>query len=214
MLENRGRVSEARESYENLSSIPRGNNDCDRGGGAQSRRVPSGAPRVKSLKGIRRVDFQNFTYTARDEAVQVTRGRGTYRGRGGQVFSYQVAQVRVCYGDLTGDGKDDAAVVLYYTGGGTGAFSKGFLFTVRRGRLTLLTTFAGGDRADGGIREARIEGGLLWVQREEPERMKDIAVGLCCPRYLITTKYRWDGGRLMQVGEAHKVPVNQDPGFI
>ena len=161
--------------------------------------------RVKAAHDIRQVDFQNFAYDAGGESVRVRGGRGAYQGRGKEVFSYSVERVRVAYGDVTGDGKDEAAVTLYYTGGGTGAFSKGFVFTLRRGESVLLTPFAGGDRADGGIREVSIRGGLLLVQRDEPERMNDVPVELCCPLYLITTTYRWDGGRLAQVGEAEKV---------
>jgi len=119
-----------------------------------------------------------------------------------------VEKVSVTYGDLNGDSSDEAAVTLYYTGGGTGAYSKGFLFSLQNGRLKLLTTFAGGDRADGGIKKVRIADGILSVQRNEPERMNDVVVGLCCPKYLITTTYRWDGRRLIQVGEPEKVAVS------
>ena len=161
--------------------------------------------RPKPMHDIRKVNFQNFAYDMGGESVRVSGGRGTYQGRAEEVFSYSVERVRVSYGDLTGDGKDEAAVTLYYTGGGTGAFSKGFVFTLRQGRLVLLAPFAGGDRADGGIREVSIRGGLLRVQRNEPERMNEVPVGLCCPLYLITTTYRWDGSRLIQLGEAEKV---------
>jgi hypothetical protein len=117
--------------------------------------------------------------------------------------------VEAAYGDLTGDGLDEAAVVLYFTGGGSGAFSKGFVFAARAGRLILLATFEGGDRADGGIRGVRIENGILSVRRNEPERMNGVPVGLCCPVYLITTRYRWDGNRLVPVGEPEKVEADE-----
>jgi hypothetical protein len=156
---------------------------------------------------IRRFDFRNFAYDTGGAKVRVHRGRGTYQAHGDEVFSYRVERVSVSYGDLTGDGKEEAAVTLYYTGGGTGAFSTGFIFTLRRGRLSLLAPFGGGDRADGGIREVSLRGGLLRVQRNEPERMNGVPVGLCCPLYLITTTYRWDGQRLIQVGAAQRIEV-------
>ncbi len=161
--------------------------------------------RPKPVHDIRRFDFQNFTYNTGGENLQISHGRGAYRGQGEEVFSYSVERVSISYGDLTGDGRDEAAVTLYYTGGGTGAFSKGFVFTSRQGRLMLLASFQGGDRADRGIRGVNIRDGLLRVQRNEPERMNDVPVGLCCPLYLITTAYRWDGNRLVQVGEPQKV---------
>lgn len=163
-----------------------------------------------ALRDIRQVDFQNFTYHTDGESVRVSRGHGVYQSNGKETFSYSIEKVAVVYGDLTGDGANEAAVTLYYTGGGSGAFSKGFLFTLRNGSLSLLTTFEGGDRADGGIREVRIQDGVLWVQRNEPERMKDVPLGLCCPKYLITTKYHWDGRKLNQVGVPEKIAAPEE----
>jgi hypothetical protein len=167
-------------------------------------------PHPGAVHDIRRFDFRNFVYDAGGDEVRIRGGRGKYRGRGEEVFAYSVERVSVTYGDLNGDGGDEAAVTIFYTGGGTGAFSTGFVFTLRRGRLSLLAPFEGGDRADGGIREVRIGNGLLRVQRNEPERMNNVPVGLCCPLYMLTTTYRWDGERLLQVGAAEKVELDEN----
>lgn len=159
----------------------------------------------------RRVDFQNFTYASGSESIHVVKGRGVYKTSGDSDASYSVVRVKAVHGDLTGDGRDEAAVVLYYTGGGSGTFSKGFLFAVHKRRLTLLTTFKGGDRADGGIRRVAIKDGVLSVERNEPERMNDVPVGLCCPWYIITTNYRWGGKELVQIGEPLKVEADEGP---
>jgi hypothetical protein len=164
-----------------------------------------GQGHARGARDIRRVDFRNFAFKASGESVRLHRGRGTYRENGDETFSYTVERVSVVYGDLTGDGRDEAALTIRYNGGGTGAFSKGFVFTLRRGRPVLLVSFEGGDRADGGINEVRIRGGLLNVQRNEPERINGVPAGLCCPMYWVTTRYRWDGARLLQVGEPEKV---------
>ena len=167
--------------------------------------------RPQSADNIRRIDFKNFVFNAGGgESLRVRRGHGTYRERGEVDFAYEVDRVSVAYGDLTGDGREEAALTLYYNGGGTGAFSKGFVFTMRRGRLSLLTAFEGGDRADGGIREVAVEGGLLRVLRNEPERMNGVSVGLCCPQHVLTTRYRWDGRALVQVGESQKAEVEEE----
>lgn len=174
----------------------------------QARDTPGHGRAAKGAAG--RINFQNFTYNSGGETIRVRKGRGVYKTSGDGDASYSVERVKATYGDLTGDGRDEAAVILYYTGGGTGAFSKGFLFSVSKGRINLLTTFAGGDRADGGIRQVTIKNGVLLVQRNEPERMKDIPVGLCCPAYIITTKYKWDGKELLQSGEPQKLEVSSD----
>lgn len=182
---------------------------CSTSGLAQTR---AGRPRPGAAGDIRRFDFRNFSYRAAGELLRVSEGRGVYQSSGDETFSFDVERVMVAYGDVTGDGSDEAAVTVYYTGGGTGAFSKGFLFALQGGRLKLLTTFEGGDRADGGINEVRIEGGALIVRRNEPERMNGVPVGLCCPVYLITAKYRWDGRRLVRVGEPQKVEIKEGRG--
>jgi hypothetical protein len=174
---------------------------CASGQGATGR---PGAP-----GDARHLDFQNFTYKSGDEDIHVARGRGTYKTYGGTASSYAIERVKAVYGDLDGDGGDEAAVVLYFTGGGSGSFSKGFLFAARKRRLTLLATFEGGDRADGGIRGVAIEDGFLSVERNEPERMNGVPVGLCCPVYAVTTMYRWDGKKLVRAGEARKVDAAQ-----
>lgn len=174
--------------------------------------VPTGAHgRRASQDGVRRIDFRNFKYKGGGENIRVARGHGTYRSAGDLDFPYTIDNVKVVYGDVTGDGREEAAVVLhYYDRGGTGWFSRGFLFAARKGRPALLATFEGGDRADGGIREVSIKGGVLSVQRNELERLNGAASGLCCPVYWITTDYRFDGGRLVAFGEPRKVEADPD----
>jgi hypothetical protein len=173
--------------------------------------APTGAQRRRVTQaGVRRVDFRNFRYKGGGEEIRVARGHGTYKDAGDLDFAYEIDRVKVVYGDVTGDGREEAAVVLYFNGGGTGAFSKGFLFAARKGRLTLLATFEGGDRADGGIRRVSIKGGVLSVQRNELERINGVPSGLCCPLYWITTDYRFDGRRLVPFGEPKKVDADPD----
>jgi hypothetical protein len=173
--------------------------------------MPTGAHRRRVAQtGVRLIDFRNFKYKGGGENIRVARGHGTYKSAGDLNFAYTIDNVKVVYGDVTGDGREEAAVVLYYDGGGTGWFSRGFLFAARKGRPALLATFEGGDRADGGIRGVSIKGGTLSVQRNELERSNGVASGLCCPVYWITTDYRFDGRRLVPFGEPKKVDADPD----
>jgi hypothetical protein len=148
---------------------------------------------------IRQVDFENFTYRIDGKAVRVRDGVRSVEGRN------SISVERVTYGDLTGDGKDEAAIVIEEIGwGGTGVFSCGYIYTLQNGRVRSLTRFEGGDRADGGIVDVKIQSGLLIVERNEPERVDGKAVGLCCPKYVDTTTYRWNGHRLIQVGDKQR----------
>ena len=148
---------------------------------------------------IRAVDFQNFSYrpTCSYDAKPLRTHNGEYtRARGDDKIFFKIKDPK--YGDLNGDGKDEAVVTSVCNTGGTGNFTEGFVYTMRGGRPILLTRIEGGDRAFGGIDDARIEQGLLLVERYAPD---ESGGGACCPKYIETTKYRWNGQRLVQIGK-------------
>ena len=100
--------------------------------------LPNAVQRPGAAGDTRHMDFQDFMYKTGEILIHVSRGRGTYKTSGSTESSYVVEKVKAVHGDLTGDGKEEAAVILYFTGGGSGAFSKGFLFTLREKQLLLL----------------------------------------------------------------------------
>ncbi len=157
---------------------------------------------------IHRVDFQNFTYRPscayeKPRAVRTRNGNYT-RNRGDDKIFFDVRSVT--YGDLTGDGRDEAVVLTNCNTGGTGQFSEGFIFTMRNGRPVLLTRIAGGDRAFGGLASAKVERGLLIVETYAPE---EPGMGACCPKYIETTRYHWNGRRLVKSGKTTRRAYEQ-----
>lgn len=119
------------------------------------------------------------------------------------------------YGDLTGDGIEEAVVVTNC--GSMHPVEQAFIFTMRNGKPVLLTRLEQGDRATGGIVSSflcegcsdgiTIQDGLLIVERMWGR-------GACCPDYTETKTYRWMGRSLVQVRppqrrkfvEKHKQP--------
>jgi hypothetical protein len=108
---------------------------------------------------------------------------------------------RVVYGDVTGDGIDEAIVTLAVNTAGSAAVDHVYIFTLRDNRPRFLWGFEGGDRAWGGLRQAYTENGELVVElfgrgthiggdlgSTEP-------VGLCCPQSMTRARYRWHAGR-------------------
>lgn len=154
-----------------------------------------------SRHAIRRVDFLNFIYTpactftydGRHNTVGVV--DGVYRRH---LLDFSVRQI--VYGDLTGDGRDDAVVTTVCNHGGTGWFTEGFIFELRRGIPTQLARIEGGDRAVGGIVTARIVNGQLEVDRF------GTAGGMCCPDWVESTRYKLAGRRLVEIGERSRRP--------
>lgn len=160
-------------------------------------------------KSIRKVDFKNFTYEpfcAGDEPEKVTVKNGEYSKETQQEdyterFYFNVFDVS--YGDVDADNKEEAIVMTNCNTGGTGQFTEGFVFTLKDGKPVVMDRIEGGDRAYGGLRGAKMENGLLVVERNgEGEEG-----GACCPEFVVTTKYKWNGKKLEQSGKESKRPL-------
>ena len=148
---------------------------------------------------VRRVDFKNnFTYKpyCAETPVRVRKGEYTLdKGDDKVFFSVQ----RVSYGDLTGDGIEEAVVQTVCNTGGTGNFSHAFVYTLRGGKPALLTQIEGGDRAFGGFHALNVsKSGLLVV---EAYNVPEGEGGACCPQFIDTETYSFKGGKLVKVGK-------------
>lgn len=147
---------------------------------------------------IRDVDFLNFEYDltrfgGRKEKVTVKNGEYQRNEEDDKVlFNVKVTG----FGDLDGDGKDEAVIETSLNTGGTGNFSNGMIYTLKNGRPTLLTEFEGGDRAYGGIVSSKISVGQLIIERNAP----DANGTACCAERIEKTRYRWNGRSLTQIG--------------
>jgi len=147
-------------------------------------------------------DLMNFTYTpgcASDDApkpVTVKNGEYSYeKQEDGYTDRFFFKVFDVIYGDLTGDGKDEAVALTVCNTGGTGNFTEGFIFGVRNGKAVQLATLPGGDRAYGGIRKAWIDKGRLVVETNDVGEMG----GACCPTEIVTSTYKLAGKTLNEV---------------
>lgn len=151
---------------------------------------------------IRKVDFKNFTYTpycADEETTKVTVKKGEYSlDKGDDKLFFNINNIT--YGDLNGDNSTDAVILSNCNTGGTGQFSEGFIYGMKNGKPELLARIPGGDRADGGLRSAKVENGLLVVDANDNSQ----GGGACCPEYAVTTKYRLEGKTLKEVGKGVK----------
>ena len=168
--------------------------------------ILTAASAAAAQSGSRRVDFKNFTYRPEclgDTVKRVTVKNGEYlteKHMDGWVDRMWFSVPDVEYGDVNGDGREDAIVLTVCNTGGTGNFSEGFIYTLRGGKPAMLARIPGGDRAYGGLRRARVENKLLVVDSNDAGTHG----GACCPEVIVTTRYKVTNGRLVKFGKEER----------
>jgi hypothetical protein len=176
------------------------------------------APAAAQAAGdIHAVDFRNFVYhpsCADFEAssepkvpIRVTGGR--FEAAAGSDLEGLFFEVdrEILYGDLTGDGRDEAVVRSLCSTGGTGRFDEGFVYGLKDGKPALLGRLQGGDRAAGGVRCVRVEDGALLV-----ERVGNASGAARGVDFIDTETWKLQGGRLAETGKAVRRPLGSAAG--
>lgn len=187
-------------SFETKSETAVSNNDSPAAADQSLIGGADGAKEPQINNEIRKVDFKNFTYQpycigAEDRAENVTVKNGEFSDEkkvDDFVERFYFNIFSVAFGDVNADKKEDAIVLSVCNTGGTGNFTEGFVYESKNGKPALLTRIPGGDRAHGGLREARVENGLIIVESNDAGENG----GACCPEYIVTTKYRVKGDKL------------------
>lgn len=145
---------------------------------------------------VRSVDFGNFTYAwPADYAVGKRSARNfTLKSGELQMTNHQVgvSLTKVIYGDVTGDGVEEAIVAMSIRTGGSAIPGIVYVFAFRSGLPSQLWSFSTGDRADGGLRETYSEDGKLVVEVFGPKR-RDEADGQ--PKRFTRSRYAWKNQR-------------------
>ena len=119
--------------------------------------------------------------------------------------------VTVKYLDADADGEDEAVVILKIETGGAAVPQVVYIFKWRNGRPELLWMFRTGDRADGGLKDIRVEQGLVTIELFGQDRflLGEVETGkvtgdeeqLCCPTYFTRTAYKWNGSAFLMQGK-------------
>ncbi len=173
--------------------------------------------RLAAQENIRQVDFKNFSYplsghllghdslewldtpahpattrrtihlvdgselTKTSSIVVDGKEYGQYEG-----FTFE----SVSYADLTGDGNDEAIIILTYHTGGTQTTNYVYVYTLEEHRPKLLAYCHTGDRSDSGLYHASARNGLLVFELFDPAK----ASGECCSSGVLTYRYKWQHG--------------------
>ncbi|MBK8302361.1 MAG: hypothetical protein IPK98_02660 [Chloracidobacterium sp.] len=113
--------------------------------------------------------------------------------------------------DVTGDGEDEAVVVLKIETGGSAIPQVAYVFTWKAGKPELIWPFRTGDRADGGLKNIFAENGLFVVElygqdrfllgQIETGKITDDVEQLCCPTNFTRSAYKWNGKNFLMQGK-------------
>jgi hypothetical protein len=161
------------------------------------------------LSDIRQVDFKNFTYIRRADEKRAN----AIRLRNSNYTSADGAQsflMRITYGDLTGDGIEEAVVLLRGQNTRTSrTLDEVFIYTLEKGKVVLLTNFEGGKRGD---YICSVNDPESNFKVENQRLILDLAVALegdpqCDPTRYYTITYRWDSSRMIEVERSALKPL-------
>jgi hypothetical protein len=113
--------------------------------------------------------------------------------------------------DVTGDGNDEAVVILKVETRGAAIPQLVYIFEWKDGAPALIWNFRTGDRADGGLKDVRDENGLLTVElygqdrfllgEVETSKITGDEEQLCCPTFFTRTQYKWNGRNFLMQGK-------------
>jgi len=122
-----------------------------------------------------------------------------------------LSYVTTKYMDVTGDNRDEAVVVLKIETGGAAIPQVVYVFTWKDAKPELLWPFRTGDRADGGLKDLRVDAGELVVElygqdrfilgQTETGKVTGDEEQLCCPLYYTRSIYKWTGSSFLMQGK-------------
>ncbi len=144
-------------------------------------KVPQKTTEIKSVNNIKQIDFKNFSYA--EQSKKKT----------------QSNLMRITYGDLTGDGSEEAIILLRSQNTRTSrTLDEIFVYSLKNGKVFKLAHFEAGRRGDY-ILSIESLGSNFKV--EGKHFILDHAIlreGEYAPTQYYTVKYRWDGIKLAE----------------
>jgi len=159
-------------------------------------------PSPTPTQAIRSIDFNNVAFPHYPEYTNRAKKYVTLKpGDGGPAM--------LNYGDVTGDGIEEAMMMLGIESNGSAIPEIVYIFGLENGKAKVLWSFQTGDRADGGLRQVYADGGNLVV--ELYGRGKIIGTDLYADDgtraqqpypYIVTrTRYRWLKNHFQLIGK-------------
>lgn len=168
---------------------------------------------------VRKIDFNNFTFDwypawadapATGRKVMLRDGEMNLDfGYGKEPRKFFLIDEGIKYGDLTGDGNEEAVVVLGVITSGTARPNLVFVYTMSNERPKRLWVYETGDRWDYGYHAASITDGQLIVERYKPSiiEYRGQKHDMSSSDTYIRDYYKWGGSQFRRV-QIETVPAD------
>jgi hypothetical protein len=187
---------------------------------------------AEAQKSIRQVDFKNFTYPlsgtllghdrlqwldmpkeaqSNKKPIHLVNGDDLTKASSFVMDGHEYVQwagftlQSVEFADVTGEGKEDAIVVLKYLTGGTQKTHYVYIYSFDEGKPKLLAFCHTGDRGDNGLYKVYGDRGELVFELLDPKKMS----GDCCSSGLVRTRYKWHNGRFEGFGAPESATLQE-----
>lgn len=161
---------------------------------------------VASATPVEQIDWKNRTYQHRDAgAVEVKGGVWEIAPNEEEEENYPQSLTinKVMFADLTGSGAKEAIILSQYWGGGTEQLDQLKIYRATAKGVELFARIPGGDRGDGGIAMASVEGRVVKVTRMGALNID----GACCPSLELDERWSWREGAMRLLEEETVVRV-------
>ncbi len=166
---------------------------------------------------IGKFDFKNFTYPlprgwqdADSKDAELINGKRPLEMTD-EVEKIGLSFITTKFIDATGDGQDEAFVILKIETGGGAIPQVVYVFEWKNAQPELIWKFRTGDRADGGLKNISTENGEIVVELFGQDRfiLGEIETGkitgdieqLCCPTHFTRNRYKFNGKDFLLQGK-------------
>jgi hypothetical protein len=171
---------------------------------------------------IRKIDFHNFTYPSfwkHGSRFALKDGRYVGATAGGATEPVRISLIDSVYGDVTGDGTEDAMLVLSESVKGSAIPYYVYVYSIHRDQAMLLWFFETGDRAQGGLRRVFSENGKLVIELYGKDTYLggDIFGGspsACCPSHYTRSRYEWKDKRFRRYQQFEVFPTEGGAPYL
>ena len=135
--------------------------------------------------------------------ITVTGGAASYESGLGEGLEGELEISAIATRDLDGDGTLEHLAMVRCMPGGSGTFDGVWAFHDEANGPTVVAHIEGGDRADGGLEGARLEGTAVIVGRQSGSDE-----GVCCPTHVTDETWQLTDGTFVRtsVGEPRPIP--------